>query len=178
MSSVDVLTLPGYGGSGLLHWQTRWEVSSPNLARVEQREWERPVRHEWVAAIETAVRRAGPNVVLAAHSLACLAVAHWACGPHSPIKGALLVAVPDPTGSNFPPSTVGFGTTPLTRFSFPSIVVISSDDPYSSPQFAEDHAAAWGSRVVHIGPKGHINGDSGLGMWDEGRELLESLIAG
>ena len=42
------------------------------------------------------MKRAGPDVVLVAHSLAYLVVAHWAAAkPHSPIKAALLVAVPN-----------------------------------------------------------------------------------
>ena len=36
----------------------------------------------------------------------------------------------------------------------------------------------WGSRLVDIGPAGHINGDSGLGDWPEGKRLLRHLIEG
>jgi hypothetical protein len=32
-----------------------------------------------------------------------------------------------------------------------------------------------GSRVVHIGNRGHINANSGLGAWPEGYELLNQL---
>jgi len=38
-------------------------------------------------------------------------------------------------------------------------------------------ARAWGSRLVDVGPKGHINSASGLGMWPEGFALVEELRA-
>lgn len=171
-----VLVLPGIGSSGPEHWQTLWEQDHPGeLVRVQQRDWDHPVREEWVAALEEAVLRAGQSAVLVAHSLACLVVAHWATRPHAPVRGALLVAVPDPRGPAFPAEAIGFADTPARRFSFPSTVVVSADDPYGSPAHAEGLAAAWGSRVVHVGPRGHVNAASGLGAWPEGWALLAKL---
>ncbi len=170
-----VLILPGIGNSGPLHWQSIWQQLHPEFVRVQQRDWDNPVCEEWVAAIEKAVRHVGPDVVLVAHSLACLVVAHWAANPHSPIKAALLVAVPNCTGPNFPAEAAGFSETPAQPLSFQSIVVVSKDDPYGSPEYSEQLAAAWGSRVVHIGSCGHINANSGLGAWPEGYELLSQL---
>jgi len=54
-------------------------------------------------------------------------------------------------------------------------VVVSGNDPYGSSEHSEQLAAAWGSRVVHIGSCGHINAESGLGAWQEGYELLKQL---
>ena len=125
--------------------------------------------------IEEAVKRAGPDVVLVAHSLACLAVAHWTARPHSLIKAALLVAVPNSNGPNFPAKARGFSKTPTQRFSFRSTVVVSDNDPYGSPEHSAQLAAAWGSRFVRIGSYGHINASSGLGAWPEGYELLNQL---
>lgn len=82
--SVSVLILPGIGNSGPQHWQTLWQNSHPDFVRVEQRDWDRPVCAEWVAALDAAVRAAGPQAVLVAHSLGCLAVAHWAAQPLRP----------------------------------------------------------------------------------------------
>jgi predicted alpha/beta hydrolase family esterase len=173
--SATVLILPGIGNSGPLHWQSIWEQSHPEFVRVQQRDWDNPVCEEWVAVIEEAVKRAGPDAVLVAHSLACLAVAHWAAKPHSPIKAALLVAVPNCEGPNFPVEARGFSETPTQPFSFQSTVVVSDNDPYGSPERSKQLAAAWGSRVVHIGSCGHINANSGLGAWPEGYELLYQL---
>lgn len=173
--SAPVLVLPGIGNSGPQHWQTLWEQSQPDFRRVAQRDWDFPVCAEWVAAIEQAVRQAGPDVVLLAHSLGCLALAHWAAGEHSPIRAALLVAVPDARGNNFPPQAAGFADTPEQAFPFRSTVVASADDPYGSPENAARLARAWGSRFVEIGQCGHINADSGLGAWPAGYALLQEL---
>ena len=173
--STSVLILPGIGNSGPQHWQTLWEESQPGFMRVQQRDWDNPICDEWVAAIEDAVKRAGPEVVLVAHSLACLAVAHWAAGPHSPIKAALLVAVPNAQQSSFPKDAIGFAETPTQRFAFRATVVVSDDDPYGAVGNTERLAAAWGSRVVRVGPRGHINADSGLGDWPAGFALLQEL---
>ena len=173
--SAPVLILPGIGNSGPLHWQSLWEESQPDFERVQQRDWDNPVCEEWVAVLEEAVQRAGSEAVLVAHSLACLVVAHWAAKPHSPITAALLVAVPDSSGPTFPAEARGFAETPTQRLPFQSTVVVSSDDPYGSPEHSARLAAAWGSRVVHIGSRGHINASSGLGAWPEGYALLEQL---
>ena len=61
------------------------------------------------------------------------------------------------------------------RLPFPSITVISSDDPYGAAERSTQMAADWGSSVVIAGPRGHLNSESGLGDWPEGRALLESL---
>ena len=173
--SAPVLILPGIGDSGPLHWQTLWENSHHDFVRVRQRDWDKPVCDEWVATLEAGVKRAGPKVVLVAHSLGCLTIAYWASGPHSPAVGALLVAVPDPNGPNCPPDVTGYSHTPTKTLPFRSTVVISSDDPYGSAAHAERLAKAWGSGVVNIGNRGHINAASGLGAWPEGFELLEEL---
>ncbi|MGE8331334.1 MAG: RBBP9/YdeN family alpha/beta hydrolase, partial [Paraburkholderia nemoris] len=91
------------------------------------------------------------------------------------VAGALLVAVPDPSGAHFPQDASGFAPVPLVRLPFASIVVSSSDDPYGGVPFSQTCASAWGSRWIDIGPRGHINADSGLGDWDEGRRWLASL---
>ncbi|WP_443192455.1 RBBP9/YdeN family alpha/beta hydrolase [Pseudomonas indica] len=170
-----VLILPGYGNSGPGHWQSLWQAAGPAFQRVEQRDWEHPVCAEWVAALEKAVAEAGDDCVLVAHSLACLLVAHWAAQTRQSVRAALLVALPDPSGPAFPSDASGFAPVPLMPLPFPSLVVASRDDPYGSLDFSRSCAGAWGSRWVDIGPAGHINGDSGLGDWPEGKRLLESL---
>lgn len=173
--ATPVLIVPGYGNSGPHHWQTLWEEADPAFVRVMQRDWERPHRDEWVDTLATAIERAGPTVVLVAHSLGCLTVAHWMAHRRGRIAGALLVAVPDPTGDTFPAEAQGFTPVPLTRWAVPSIVVASTDDPYDTPGHARRCADAWGSRFVGVGAAGHINADSGLGVWPAGRALLASL---
>lgn len=176
--STKVLILPGLGNSGPGHWQTLWEQADPSFKRVAQRDWEHPQLDEWAANLEAAVAEAGPGVVLVAHSLGCLLVAHWAQRSAGRVHGALLVAVPNPGRADFPASAASFGPVPLVALPFPSILVASEDDRYGSVEFAQRCASAWGSRLVSIGPAGHINAESGLGQWPEGAALLESLIRG
>ncbi len=176
----DILILPGYGGSGPAHWQTLWEQAHPEFRRVEEGDWDHPDCKEWVASLQSAVHVSGPNTILVAHSLACLQVVHWAIGA-SPtrlsVRGALLVAVPDPDAAVFPEVARSFGPVPTARLPFPSLVVGSVNDPYATPAFTEACAEAWGSRLQSIGAAGHVNASSGLGRWDAGLKLLEELKA-
>ena len=174
---LTVLNFPGIGNSGPQHWQTLWEQSHPGFVRLSQRDWDHPVCAEWVSVLESTVKDVASPVVVVAHSLACLAVAHWAAQAHSPIQAALLVAVPDPDGSNFPAEALGFSPLPRQKFAFPSIVVASTDDPYGSVAHAQACAFAWGSQLINIGAAGHINTSSGLGRWPEGFALLQRLCA-
>lgn len=174
-----VLVLPGFGSSGEVHWQSLWEKKYNHFKRVEQQDWWHPVCEEWVASLEKSLQSCTSEVILVAHSMACLVVAHWASKQsHLPIKGALLVAVPDPQNPNFPQIAQGFENTPLLPFAFPSIVVASTDDKYASIDFAQKVAQAWGSEFVNVGDKGHINSESGLGLWNEGFELFKQLERG
>jgi predicted alpha/beta hydrolase family esterase len=172
---AKVLILPGIGNSGPKHWQSLWEASNPSFRRVEQRDWDAPVCSEWIASLEEAVSNSGSETVLVAHSLACLLVAHWAAVTRLRIRGALLVAVPDPEGANFPAEAIGFGPVPQKALPFRTIVVASTNDPYGSMDHASRCTSIWGSDLVVINGAGHINSDSGLGEWREGFALLQRL---
>jgi len=175
--NTTALILPGIGNSGPAHWQSLWEAANSNFVRVQQRNWDSPVCEEWLEVLEMSVARVGVDAVLVAHSLACILVAHWAARTHSRIKGALLVAPPNPDGPNFPKAAEGFSPLPIEPFAFPSIVVASTNDPYGSLEFAKSCASAWGSRFVSAGAVGHINSNSGLGEWREGFALFQQLAA-
>ncbi len=82
--------------------------------------------------LEQAVAKIRESPLLVAHSLGCLCVAHWAARTSLKIKGALLVAPPNPDDGGFPSEAIGFSPVPLGWFEFPSIVVASSNDPYGS----------------------------------------------
>ena len=146
------------------------------MRRVVQDDWDRPRRDAWSNALDAAVRDSGPGVVLVAHSLACLLVAHWAASSRHAIHGALLVAVPDPSSPAFPAEAVGFSPLPMHRLPFPSLIVASSDDPYGSLAHAHRCASAWGSRIVEAGAAGHLNAACGLGMWPEGLAWLNEVV--
>ncbi|BCG95420.1 hypothetical protein MesoLj131a_42840 [Mesorhizobium sp. 131-2-1] len=68
-----------------------------------------------------------------------------------------------------------FAGAPAGRLRFPSLIVASTDDPYGSLEHARTKAAQWGSGLQVAGALGHINGESGLGDWPEGMELLSGF---
>ena len=75
-SEADILFIPGLGGSGPDHWQTRWADRLSTGRVVEQTEWHRPLREDWVSTIRAAVEACARPVILVAHSLGAHAVAH------------------------------------------------------------------------------------------------------
>ncbi|CAB3763696.1 hypothetical protein GQ57_13900 [Burkholderia sp. MSh2] len=180
MSHFPVLVLPGYANSGPLHWQSRWERADARFSRVAMPDWEHAFRNGWCLALDRAVEAAPGPVLIAAHSLGTLTAAWWATRYARPaalakVRGALLVALPDPAGPAFPDDAHGFGPVPHERLPFPTAVVASRDDPYGSPAFARACSNAWGSAFHDIGPRGHINADSGLGDWPAARGWLDAL---
>lgn len=172
-----ILLLPGWLNSGADHWQSRWEALHGDR-RVEQADWDWPRRGDWMARLDDVLLEETHPAVLVAHSLGCQLVAAWSA--HSRLAGgvraALLVAPPDTERDDMPPNLFNWRPIVRSRLPFPSVVVTSSDDPYASPTRAAQMAADWGSDMMGIGARGHINGDSGLGDWPEGRALLDTLI--
>ncbi|MCX2741670.1 RBBP9/YdeN family alpha/beta hydrolase [Pontibacter anaerobius] len=176
MQQSTVILVPGLGDSGPEHWQSLWQQQYPSFERVRQLNWDTPEQEEWVEELNKVVQRHNPEqVVLVAHSLACIAVAFWAQKYNQHIKGALLVAPADTETPTFPEDVIGFAPIPMQRLPFRSVLVSSSNDEYISASRARQLATAWGSRYVNIGMTGHINSASGHGRWEEGLELLRGL---
>ena len=176
---AKVLLLPGLWNSGPENWQSYWERERDDCLRVVQSEWETPRREDWVATLEKAVAAAPEPVVLAAHSLACTLVAHWAGSPGATIRnvrGALLVAPSDVEAPSYPKGPRGFEPMPQRPLPFRAVVVASSDDPYVSLPRARQFAQAWGARLFEAGALGNINADSRLGSWPQGQALLGELL--
>jgi hypothetical protein len=174
-----VLVVPGLGGSGPEHWQTRWERAHPRHVRVEQRDWDRPDLETWLTALAARIEAAGEPVVLVAHSLGCALVAHLAARrPDLPVRAALLVAPADvDSPAHTPPETRGFAPLPLAPLPFPATVVASHDDPFVTLDRARAFAAAWGAELVDAGSCAHINAASNIGDWPAGRVHLDHLLA-
>lgn len=170
--------VPGLFDSGPAHWQRHWQRDR-GARVIEQRDWETPHRADWVATIEAAVGGDDGPVVLAAHSLGCVTVAHWAAmtGHAGRVRGVLLVAPSDVEAPSYPPGSVGFDPTPLDPLPFPGRVVASTDDPYVSLERARAFAKAWGAELVVAGAAGHLNSASGHGPWPEGHGLLAHWLA-
>lgn len=178
---AKVLIIPGIGDSSPSHWQSLWQLADPAaFSRIEllPPEWDEPRRARWVAAIAKAVQRLGADTVLVAHSLGCLAVAHWAASSSARAGGALLVSPPDTTCPAFPDQAISFSPVPLEPLPFPSIVVASSNDPYLTVGHARVCAELWRSRFHEAGARGHLGASDGLGDWPAGKALLDELRHG
>lgn len=175
-----VLLVPGLDGSGPGHWQRRWAEEMEDCRMVDLGQWATPHRNTWINRLNLAIHRAGRPVVLVAHSLGCLLAAWWAKfeqpGSSAPVTGALLVAPPEVDFFPRDDRLNGFAPTPGGPLPFPTILVASRNDPWVGFDTAKLLARRWGSRFVDAGKVGHINADSGLGSWEEGKELLASLI--
>jgi len=173
-SEAEVLIIPGLGGSGPDHWQSRWEAKIPAVRRVVQADWEKPGLAAWRDRIVEEVERAARPVVLVAHSLGALAAVHaapfLAMGHGSgKVKGGFLVAPPSvEVLSGLDALDPAFLTVPPEPLPFPSLVIASRNDPFAS--FAESEALArtLGAELFDAGFSGHINSESGHGPWPEG----------
>jgi len=174
----DIITLPGLGGSGDTHWQTLWERTDARFTRFQPASWDQPDLQDWEQSLERAVGHCAKPPVLVAHSLGCLLVVHWAARFPSAIAGAFLVAVPDPDGGNFPLEAASFKPVPDRTLRFPSLIIVSTNDPYGELEVTQRRARAWQSGLIAPGALGHINASSGLGDWPQGRALLDAFCAG
>lgn len=178
MQPHRVLILPGWQDSGPAHWQSRWEQRH-GYRRVQQDDWMWPRRGDWLARLEDELLADERPAVLVAHSLGCHLVAAWAAHTRHPLRvsAAMLVAIPDVEREDLPPQLHGWRAAVRRRLPFPALAVLSGDDPYARLGRAEGYARDWGADVVHAGDRGHLNGESGLGDWDEGHVLLRRLTA-
>lgn len=173
-----VLLLPGWLDSGPGHWQTLWEQQHGDT-RVRQADWQWPRRGDWMARLEDVLLEDERPTLLAAHSLGCHLVAAWAA--HSRhvglVKGALLAAPPDLDQADTPPQLFNWRPVVRDRLPFRAMVIYSDNDPFGSASATQALARAWGASAMAIGARGHINADSGLGAWPQGRAWLQALAS-
>lgn len=176
---IRYLIVPGWQGSPDSHWQSHWQRTLPNSTRVEQADWLAPQRSDWVAELERSVASDPRPVVLIAHSLGCITVAHWAArAPREllqRVRGALLVAPADVERSNCPEALRNFAPIPRRPLPFASLVVGSDNDSAASASRAISLGQTWGSEVVILPGAGHINVKSGHQQWEQGFAYLYRL---
>ena len=172
-----VLILPGWQGSGPGHWQWHWARLHGHVV-VEQNDWMRPLRGDWLARLDETVIDAPGPVVLVAHSLACVLVAAWAAvSVHTArVRGALLVAPGNTEDLELRERLPGWSPIVRQALPFKSILVGSQNDPYCSAKVAHDLAKDWGAQWLDLGAAGHINAQSSLGDWPAGHALLQTLL--
>jgi len=68
-----------------------------------------------------------------------------------------------------------FEESPFHQILFPTVLVASTNDPWTTIEKSRLYAEKWGSEFINIGEAGHINNLSGFGKWDEGLAILKTL---
>lgn len=182
LKPARVLILPGWHNSGPAHWQSRWEAAH-GFVRVQQHDWARPLRGDWLMQLEEAVLHEGPPnggqipIILVAHSLGCIQVAAWAAHSQNTqrVKAALLVAPGDVERAEVRALLPSWSPIVRQRLPFKSVLVASRNDPYCGFARAEGLAQDWGAELVDLGEAGHINAESALSDWPQGLALLRRL---
>ena len=169
---TPIVIVPGWRDSGPGHWQSLWAERMQSAVRVVQDDWVSPRRAAWTEALEALILAQPAPVVIAAHSLGCIATVHLGPEAAARIAGALLVAPADPERRA---ALSDFAPVPYAPLPYRSIVVASTDDPFCPVRLAGAYARAWGSEFVRVPRAGHINVESGHGDWPLGLALLQSL---
>lgn len=175
-SDFQILLVPPWENASAKHWMRVWQRKYPRFLRIEQQDWMTPSRNEWVKTLDEYICEQTKPVILVAHSLGTITVAHWATEYNRPIAGAFLVAPPDVERADTPAEIKNFAPVPLIKFNFPSVVAASENDNYISLSRAEFFAGKWRSQFINVGAAGHINAKSGHGEWQQGEHLLREFI--
>lgn len=157
-----VLIVPGLRGSGPGHWQTLWQAKHRSYRRVLQHDWLAPRREDWCAALDQALREAGPGAFVAAHGFGCLATLACLARRNTDVAGVLLVAPRHP-------DEFGLAPQPLEM---PVILVASRTDPCLTLEQAHRLARTLQARCVDAGDAGHIDGP-----WPQGERQLARLFS-
>ena len=177
--SIRYLIVPGWHGSPEDHWQSHWQRTLPNSARVEQADWLTPRREDWVAELERCISASTQPVILVAHSLGCITVAHWAAQATPArvrrVRGALLVAPADVERSNCPEPLRNFAPLPRQPLPFASQLIGSDNDSAASAGRTVELGHSWCSEIAILADAGHINVTSGHHRWEQGFAYLYRL---
>ena len=178
VADAEILIIPGYTNSGPDHWQSRWEAKLSSARRVEQAEWSKPVRGDWVAKVADEVNACSRPVVLVAHSLGIPSVVHAVPLFRKQVAGAFFVAPPEVDNPAIRPRhLMSFGPYPRDPLPFPTLTVASRNDPFGSYEHADEIASAWGSLLIDAGESGHINAEAGFGPWPEGTMVFAQFLS-
>lgn len=179
-----ILIVPGLRDHVQEHWQTQLAQQMPNSVTVPPLEQDKLSCQARLDAIDRALETIEGPVIIVAHSAGCMMVAHWALRRARPIAGAVLAAPADvetPMPAGYPSRDVlaanDWLPIPQSQLPFPSILAASSNDPLTELGRARKFARDWGSRLVELGPVGHLNPASGHGPWPETQVLINDLLA-
>jgi len=183
MRKVTVVIVPGLRDAMPDHWQSHLQAAIAGAVCVPRRTEGKLSLPLWVHALDRTLAAIRGDVILVAHSAGCHIVTHWALKHRRQIRAALLATPPDfarALPESYPqPDTLranGWTPVPRERLPFTSLVAASTNDPLCSPEAAYAMAHDWGSRLLDLGPVGHLNPASGHGPWPMAEQLVDELI--
>ena len=165
-----VLIVPGLRNSDAYHWQSLWQAKLPSSQRIHLDDWSTPNLNAWRQAIIGKLENVKTPVVVIAHSFGALASATIAAEFPEKIAALFLVAPADPDKFSIAQHL------PQTTLPVTSKLIASSDDPWMSESKAAYWALLWGAEYLRFKNVGHINSQSGLGIWLEGINQLHQLV--
>jgi uncharacterized protein len=155
---LTIVIVPGLRGHVAGHWQTLLAERLGRARTVPPSGRDRLSRAARVAALDRTLAGVPGPVILVAHSAGVMTTVHWAQRQSRPLQGALLATPPDfgsPLPDGYPTLDElynnGWCPAPCDPLPFPSIVAASSNDPLARIDRVAALAAAWGSRLVHVG---------------------------
>jgi predicted alpha/beta hydrolase family esterase len=147
---------------------------------VEQSDWVQPDVGQWIETLDSVVEDCPGPVIVVAHSLGCLAFAHWASLARERVRrkvqGGFLVAPTDVERDDSPREFSGFSPAPKCPMPVPTMMIASENDPCMTYPRARRLAVLWKSLLVNAGNAGHINVASGHGSWPVGKTLLNGFM--
>ncbi len=125
-------------------WLAHWQAMGH--ARLEQHDWQRPLRGDWSARLQETLVDAPAPVVLVASGLGCILAAWWAA--HSPaasqVRAALLLAPADVEQPALREQLPGWAPIALQPLPFRSLVVARTQPAGR----AQALASAWGAAFI------------------------------
>ena len=161
-SAPQVWLLPDGGPQARLEpWLVHWQAQG--YTRLEQHDWQRPLRGDWSARLQDTLVDAGAPVVLVASGLGCILTAWWAA--HSPlaaarVRGALLIAPTDVEDPLLREQLPGWAPIALKPLPFPCLVVGRTPPADCSLERAQALAQAWGAAFVALDDSAPDAGDT------------------
>lgn len=170
---TTLLIVPGFGGSGPLHWQSWIAQKYASALWVNDLPLLEPNIHIWAEAISHAMDQIEGKILILAHSFGCLASSLAIARHPQRVSAAILVAPASPerfseNGHILPEHD----STPTIRNLLPKqtlgvcgLVIASENDPWMPFNQAAKLAKSFGLATINLGLSGHINVDSGHGQW-------------
>jgi predicted alpha/beta hydrolase family esterase len=169
LDEFPVVAVPGSPGTRWDRRQSAWLRQLPRFARVDAPYPRRQHLDLWArAVVETATTFEDPVVVIAS-GVGCQASIRASSLQSRLIAGALLVAPADPACSG-----MGAGLAAGAP-DFPTVLAVSSSDPWLHPARAQELASAWGSELVVLRQADEMYPPFGYIGWRTGLDLLERL---